>query len=143
MSPEVTPRPSRKVPSDGPPELTLTPKTVLVVEDDSDTRATLRDLLEDHGYRVDTATNGEEALHSLQARGAPDCMVLDLWMPVMDGWQLAEALTDPKFPQIPIVVVTAGEVIWRYPRNAMHVMRKPIRPEPLLALVADALARRD
>jgi CheY-like chemotaxis protein len=118
------------------------PKTVLVVDDDSDTRLSVRELLVDHGYRVILATNGQEALPYCQGASIPDCIILDLWMPIMDGWQLARALNEASLPPIPIVVVTAGEVIWRYPQNAMHVMRKPLRPEPLLALVADAIDRK-
>jgi CheY-like chemotaxis protein len=117
------------------------PRTVLVVDDDSDIRSSLHDLLDDHGYRVVLATNGQEALAYCRANPVPDCIVLDLWMPVMDGWQLAEALTESRFPPIPIVVVTAGDAIWRYPENATHVLRKPLRPEPLVALIADAISR--
>jgi two-component system sensor histidine kinase/response regulator len=118
------------------------PKTVLVVDDDEDIRLSLRDLLVDHGYRVLLAANGEEGLACCESASAPDCVVLDLWMPVMDGWQLAKAMTESTFPPIPLVVVTAGEGIWRYPHSATHVMRKPVRPESLLVLVADAIARK-
>ena len=83
-------------------------KTVLVVDDDADTRASLRELLEGHGYRVQVAANGELALDYCHSN-SPDCIILDLWMPVMDGWQLADALKRAPFAPTPIVVVTAGK----------------------------------
>jgi CheY-like chemotaxis protein len=67
--------------------------TILIVEDESDARETLRELLELEGYKVRTAVNGREALDTLDAVGDEICiMLLDLFMPVMDGWQVIDEL---------------------------------------------------
>jgi PleD family two-component response regulator len=60
---------------------------VLVIEDDSLVRDAMESLLEDEGYEVWSAENGQEALRWLQTDSLPDIIVLDLKMPVMDGWQ--------------------------------------------------------
>jgi CheY-like chemotaxis protein len=115
------------------------PPTVLVVEDDEDTRAAIRELLEDQGYRVATATNGRDAEQYLRHRPTPDCMVLDLWMPVMDGWALAAEIEAGRLPRVPLVVVTAAASYWGYPSPPGRVLRKPASPARLLALVEDAV----
>lgn len=80
--------------------------TVLVVDDDPDIRRVLELMLEDEGYRVALAADGHEALERV-ARQRPDVVLLDLWMPGMDGWTLQERLQEHT-PEIPIVVMTAG-----------------------------------
>jgi len=113
--------------------------TVLVVEDDEDTRAELRELLEEQGYRVATASNGRDAEKYLQQRPTPACMLLDLWMPIMDGWALAAEIDAGRLPRVPFVVVTAAAPYWGYPTPPGRVLRKPASPSRLLALVADAV----
>ena len=81
---------------------------VLVVEDDCDIRNALRDVLEDEGYRVRTAANGREALDLLESAGAPCVILLDLMMPVMDGWQFRrEQKANSNISSIPLIVITA------------------------------------
>src|SRR5689334_21206889 len=94
---------------------------VLVVDDDRDTRMALKELLEERGYQAATATNGQEALAYLSEQPAPACILMDLMMPVMDGWALAEELSLAKIPPIPLVVLTANPV-WTCPRSARHVL---------------------
>lgn len=66
---------------------------VLVVDDDIDIREALAELLEDHGYQVAMAANGAEALELLvSGRARPQVMLLDLMMPVMNGWRLMAEL---------------------------------------------------
>ena len=66
---------------------------ILVVEDEKESRDTLQELLEFEGYAVKTAVNGQEALATLNASGDQICIVLlDLFMPVMDGWQVIDQL---------------------------------------------------
>ena len=105
-----------------------------MVEDDEDTRVEVSELLEEHGYRVARAGNGEEAEALLRQDPRPDCIILDLWMPVMDGWRFTTRL-EQLGPPIPIVVVTAAEPYWGYPVSAAQVIRKPIQAESLLAKV--------
>ncbi|MFL5262818.1 MAG: response regulator [Anaeromyxobacteraceae bacterium] len=88
--------------------ISTTPKgEVLVVEDDFAIRETLRELLEDEGYEVSWASNGREALELLAHR-APRVILLDLMMPVMDGWEFRVAQQrDPALARIPVVVISA------------------------------------
>src|SRR5215212_2491309 len=81
---------------------------VMVVEDDFTIRETLRELLEDEGYRVTQASNGAEALACLRTNGTPRLILLDLMMPVMDGVEFRRALQkDPRLSDIPMVVLSA------------------------------------
>jgi DNA-binding NtrC family response regulator len=107
--------------------------TVLVVEDDDDTRAAISELLEEQGYRVASARHGREAQTYLRDGGRADCMVLDLWMPEMDGWTLAAEMRQGRLPQVPMIVMTAAEPHWGYP--APIVIRKPLDSLRLLTLV--------
>lgn len=117
---------------DRPLEKALGP-TVLVVDDDEDTRVSIAELLEDHGYRVVAARHGREAAEFLRDGPRPDCMVLDLWMPEMDGWTLAAEMKRGRLPQVPTVVVTAAEPHWGYPGPV--VVRKPLDALRLLTLI--------
>ncbi len=80
---------------------------ILIVEDDPDNTALVRLLLERRGYSVASAHNGEQGLKVLRAR-RPDLIVLDLDMPVMDGWgMLSRMQVERATAGIPIIVVTA------------------------------------
>src|SRR4051794_32625764 len=79
---------------------------VLVVEDDASIRDALAQLLASEGYAVDTSENGARALDRLRSAAAPDVIVLDLRMPVMDGWQFrAEQRRDPDLASIPVIAI--------------------------------------
>jgi CheY-like chemotaxis protein len=117
--------------------------TVLVIEDDDDTRTAVSELLEDNGYQVTRARNGEEAEKLLRTGGLPDCIVLDLWMPIMNGWSFVSRLRQLGTRAIPILVLTAAEPYWGYPVPAAHVLRKPTHPGSLLALIRKFLAPAD
>jgi CheY-like chemotaxis protein len=82
---------------------------VLVVDDDPDIRESLREVLEDEGYEVACVGNGQEALEHLKTVSPRPCVILlDLMMPVMDGWQFRkEQKKDPDIAGIPLVVITA------------------------------------
>jgi CheY-like chemotaxis protein len=109
---------------------------VLVVEDDDEARVVLGELLESRGYVVAAAANGREALARLQVSVRPDVILLDLWMPVMDGWQLMDALAnDPKLSRIPIVIMTAADIGAR-DVGARAVLRKPVHLDELLSALA-------
>jgi CheY-like chemotaxis protein len=83
------------------------PVTVLIVDDDADTREILRHALEREGWRVLEAENGKAGLATIQA-DPPAIVLLDLTMPVMDGFQLLEAIrADPAHGWLPVVVLTA------------------------------------
>jgi CheY-like chemotaxis protein len=80
-----------------PDELAGAP-TILVAEDDDDTRQSLVELLEEHGYRVIAARHGLEAQEYLRKGHGAQCMVMDLWMPEMDGWTLAAEMEQGRLP---------------------------------------------
>src|SRR5256712_12775997 len=87
-------------------------KSILIVEDDADVRGALTVVLEGEGYPVVEAAHGQEALQYLCADPAGFCMILlDLWMPVMNGWEFrAQQLKDPALAEVPVIVVTADHV---------------------------------
>lgn len=83
-------------------------KNILVVDDDLDIRIALSELLEDEGYTVGTAANGFEALTYLREHPLTFLVLLDLMMPMMDGFQFrAEQKNNPKIASIPVIVMTA------------------------------------
>lgn len=84
-----------------------TQEQVLVVENDPDIRAAVAETLALEGYRVSQAANGSEGLKRARSEH-PDVILLDLMMPVMDGWGFrAQQEADPSISGIPVVVVTA------------------------------------
>src|SRR5207247_388182 len=79
-------------------------------EDDADVRGALTAVLEGEGYHVVEAAHGQEALQHLRADAAGLCMILlDLWIPVMNGWEFrAEQLKSPTLAEGPVVAVAAS-----------------------------------
>jgi CheY-like chemotaxis protein len=111
---------------------------ILIVEDDADIREDLAELLRDQGYRVTTARNGAEALDHLRAELMPCLILLDLMMPVMDGWEFRRRmLADARLANVPIVLLTgaADPEDHALSLNVDDVMTKPIRLERLYATV--------
>jgi DNA-binding response OmpR family regulator len=83
-------------------------KTVLVIDDDRDLLDLVSFALEDEGYKVETAANGREGLEKVR-REMPDLILLDMKMPLMDGWQFAQEFHARFDEKAPIVVLTAAE----------------------------------
>jgi CheY-like chemotaxis protein len=114
-------------------------RSVLIVEDDLDIRETLAEILQDEGYPVATAANGREAMAHLRSR-APTCVILlDLMMPIMNGWEFrAEQQQDPALAQIPVVVVSGdGNVAQKAASLSVDgYLAKPIDLDRLLDTVA-------
>lgn len=110
--------------------------SVLVVEDDADLRAAVADILEDAGFEVHVAENGRDALDALGHMGRRPCLVLlDLMMPVMDGFTLmARFRQDPALRQVPVVVFSAS--LNEPPEGASAMLRKPFEIPALLDAVA-------
>jgi CheY-like chemotaxis protein len=85
------------------------PLTILIVDDDGAVLNGLTELLEDEGYKVATAIDGLDALHQLRRGLRPSVILLDLMMPVMDGWDFRhEQMKDQVLSDIPVVVITAA-----------------------------------
>jgi CheY-like chemotaxis protein len=102
---------------------------VLIVDDDRDIREELALLLEENDYCVLVADHGEHALEVMRAGNRPDAIILDLMMPVMDGWEFREhQKNNPEFATIPVIVTTASDK-WV---DAHALLQKPIDRDALL-----------
>lgn len=113
-------------------------RTVLVVDDDVDIRDAMCLVLQHNGYRTETASNGEEALRALRGPGQVDLILLDMMMPVMDGWGFRNAQPDgPAFQTIPVVVLTGdGRASAKAAAiGAAGWLKKPLDLDELLAVV--------
>jgi CheY-like chemotaxis protein len=111
---------------------------LLLVEDDFDIREALSGILRDEGYTVRGASNGAEALETLRRDPAVDLIVLDLMMPVMDGWAFRQIQReDPKLNHIPVLVLSAdGGARERVQAlGAVAFLRKPVQLDALLDTV--------
>ena len=116
------------------------PRTVLVVDDNDDNRTLIALLLAVAGYKTLQAVNGADALAVL-AVNRPCLIVLDLAMPVMDGWQFRkEQLARTELQSIPIVLYSAQPDLQRHARDmgAADFVRKPVDAERLLTVVKTA-----
>jgi CheY-like chemotaxis protein len=111
--------------------------SVMIVEDDRDTREMLGRFLELEGFDVRTAANGLLALEALQQDGMPCVILLDLMMPVMNGWQFRRAQTeDPRLADIPVVVISAAGAREDIPAiDATAWLSKPVDFDRLLATI--------
>ena len=118
----------------GDRETVATSRFVLIVDDDPDLLDVTSFVIESEGIVVETARNGQEALAVLRAGELPGLVLLDLMMPVMNGWEfLAEVAKDPVLDAIPVVVLTAAEHA-EVP-GAAEVLTKPMDLVALLRVV--------
>ena len=120
---------------DGPSQRSQTAaRRVLVVDDDPDILEALSEILEVEGYDVQRARNGREALQRLE-QGLPDLVLLDLMMPVMDGWEFARSLAPGARP--PIIVLSADRNVSAKAKEigALGWLAKPFELSELLDAV--------
>ena len=113
---------------------------VLIVDDDLDIREALAETLKDRGFDVITAANGLEALKLIRSmRTHPSVILLDLMMPVMDGYGfLEECRKDPALASIPLAIVTAGHGVDRSRLgNSAPIVPKPFNVSQLLGVLHD------
>jgi DNA-binding response OmpR family regulator/signal transduction histidine kinase len=120
---------------------------ILVVEDNADTAALLRDLLEGEGYEVETAATGEAAFDALAVAPDVDLMVLDLMLPGMSGYEVIERLrAQSDLSDLPILVLSAlGSASARVRglrEGADDYMTKPFLPEEIVARARTLVTRR-
>ncbi len=112
--------------------------TILVVEDDDLSREGVATSLRGEGHEVIPLCHGREALDYLEGNAAPNLILLDMLMPVLDGWHFLEQLRRKLFrPPIP-VVLTTGTILtreWAASHGCAGCLRKPITAEELLAEV--------
>jgi signal transduction histidine kinase len=108
-------------------------RSLLVVEDDADIREALDGLLSMEGFHVAGCGNGREALDWLRASPQPDVILLDLMMPVMDGWQFRVAQKDdPELAKIPVVALSADATAKAAAIDADAYLKKPVDYETLI-----------
>lgn len=119
---------------------------ILVVEDEAVNRAVIAECLDDPAYRLDMATDGEEAWEKLESSIAPyHLVILDRWMPRLDGIALLRRLkATPRYADLPVIMQTAAssleQVAEGIAAGAYYYLTKPYLPESLLAIVHAALA---
>jgi CheY-like chemotaxis protein len=116
---------------------------ILVVDDFEDNRAMYAEYLSYSGYRVEQASNGQEAVE-LTRRLMPDIVVMDLSLPVMDGWEATRRLkADDLTKHIPVIALT-GHALAGHSRGAEEAgcdafLAKPCLPERLVAKVVELI----
>ena len=119
--------------------------SILIVDDDSDVRAALSELLEAEGFSVEGVPDGREALVRLRTEKVhPAVILLDLMMPGMDGWDFrTEQMRDPELAAVPVVIVSASgfsrESIQTQFRPAAFV-EKPIERTALLGVLRELVS---
>lgn len=120
-------------------------KTILVVDDEKDIRTSLTGILEDEGYQVMTSASGVEALESAR-QDLPDLVLLDIWMPGMDGLETLEKLK-ALFPQLVVIMISGHGTIETAVRStklgAFDFIEKPLSLDKVLITVSNALAMRE
>lgn len=122
----------------------MTCRHILLIEDEPDLRETLKDLLELIGFQVETAANGREGLRKLESAGNPCLIMLDLMMPVMNGWQFLETIRKDPQPgraAIPVVVVSAAlDMADIQAQYGCRSLSKPVDIDKLLDLAHEHCA---
>jgi CheY-like chemotaxis protein len=109
---------------------------ILIVEDDADLRDMMAQLLALEGFRAETVSNGREALEYLRRGDFPEVILLDLMMPVMDGWEfLRHQQQNAEFAAVPVVVLSAVDTnsVGRLEDTAF--LKKPLDFDRLLDMV--------
>jgi CheY-like chemotaxis protein len=116
--------------------MTVKDDYILIVEDDTELREGLSDALLLEGYRVETAENGQSALRFLKGAARPCLILLDLMMPVMDGWTFRqELLNDTELADIPVVVMTAANASAARSVRAHKTLQKPLEMNTVVDVV--------
>lgn len=112
--------------------------SILLIEDERDAREALKEILEMEGFKVIAAENGQEGLKALQANQRPNLILLDLMMPVMNGWEFLEALQQQYqcgLATIPVIVVSAvADLSAAEQRYSCRVMNKPVNVQSLVSI---------
>lgn len=109
---------------------------ILIIEDDEDIRDLMKAMLEAEGYHPFTASNGEEGFTVLSEISKPCMILLDMMMPIMDGWTFSDEIKkNSKYQNIPLLAVTAFAEQITAKEKFIGVLKKPVRLESLLNLV--------
>ena len=121
-------------------------RTVLIIEDEKLIIVSTQMVLEAAGFRVESATNGEDGIAKAKA-AAPDMILLDIMMPGIDGWEtLTRLKRDQATANIPVVIFTAREHSRGHQKSsemgAADYFRKPFEPDELIELVEKHCSQR-
>jgi two-component system, cell cycle response regulator DivK len=119
-------------------------KCILVVEDQEDNRRILRDLLGNAGFELIEVESGEDALAAVMTR-RPDLILMDIQLPVMDGYEAAQRIkSNPEMKEVPVIAMTAyalaGDEAKARAAGCSAYVSKPYSPRALLAKVREYLA---
>jgi CheY-like chemotaxis protein len=111
-------------------------RQVLIVEDEADLRQMMSQLLTLDGFEVATVPNGREALSYLHNGDKPELILLDLMMPIMDGWEfLRHQKADAGLAGVPVIVLSALDPTHTRGVNMTEYLKKPLDFDRLLGLV--------
>lgn len=118
-------------------------RDILIVDDDPDIRDALGECLRFEGYGVHAAADGRDALDRLEFGLRPDVILLDLMMPVLNGFDVLSALQQrPEWRSIPVVVVSANRGYEAEDlQGAVGILRKPVNVDRLIDVVEKAAGR--
>ena len=115
--------------------------TVFIIEDDPDTREMMAKFLELEGFEIQVAANGSQALDRLREGTAANVILLDLMMPVMDGWEFRRRqVEDARIKGIPTIVVSAAGRDRISQISADAYLSKPVDMDELLQRVTELCA---
>jgi twitching motility two-component system response regulator PilH len=128
-----------EMPAEGSSAAGVGPATILIVDDSPTETRILTNMLVKAGYRVETATNGEEAV-GIAKTLLPDLILMDVIMPVLNGFQATRILRrQPETAEIPIIMVTTKDMqtdrTWGLRQGATDYLIKPVDRELLLERV--------
>jgi len=116
-------------------------RPILIVEDDQDIAESMAELVRSDGFDARLAENGEVGLRKLRENPRPQCILLDLMMPVMSGWDFLETLQDerPELRDIPVIVVSAAH----NPKlpEGIRLLSKPLDLDVLTDAIHDAVTK--
>lgn len=111
---------------------------ILIVDDENDLRLVISDFLLKEGYEVYEASNGSKALETMYEHQQMDCIVLDVMMPVMDGWSTLRELKK-MYPEVPVIMLTArtqiDDEVFGFELGADDYVAKPFVAARLMARI--------
>ena len=113
-------------------------QTIFIIEDDTDLRETMKELLEIEGFTVATAENGREGMKLIERNGKPCLILLDMMMPVMNGWEFLETMQRDQqalLAKTRVAIVSAAvEMADLQQQYGCSVLKKPVNVDRLFAL---------
>jgi len=110
-------------------------KNILVIEDDKSVRDMLKAVLEIEGYNVQTAENGYQGIESIVRKSPPDAILLDMMMPIMNGWEFMDFLkTNASQFKIPVIIISAFSETAKTVKPEA-IVSKPIQLKELLSAI--------